>query len=192
MLKTIERVTKQRITVERAPPADLRAQRLELDPGCDRGAIFSDDLEAVRVVVETLGGQFRRHGGGDGGGEVGPRGVGPAAEEEATPTSTNGRRRGRARKRPGERSQHRAHTSKGPMSRSSSERGAAPHSPTGPGGRHCRGDTPRRTRHQGHRDRRPVLPGRVPEPAADEVVAAPRTSTVKGRRGTVRRTGEGG
>ncbi len=32
----------------------------------------------------------------------------------------------------------------------------------------------------------------VPEPAADEVVAAPRTSTVKGRKGTVRRTAEGG
>ncbi|MGH3794424.1 MAG: DEAD/DEAH box helicase [Pseudonocardiaceae bacterium] len=61
MLKTIERVTKQRITVSRVPTvADLRARRLELT----RAALYEslsadeDDRERFRVVVETLTDEF--------------------------------------------------------------------------------------------------------------------------------------
>ncbi|MGH3915298.1 MAG: DEAD/DEAH box helicase [Pseudonocardiaceae bacterium] len=60
MLKTIERVTKQRITVEKVPSvADLRARRLELTRAAlHESLLCEDDLERFRVVVETLTDEF--------------------------------------------------------------------------------------------------------------------------------------
>ncbi len=59
MLKTIERVTKQRIAVEKVPTiADLRARRLELTRASLHESILEDDLEPYRVVVETLADEF--------------------------------------------------------------------------------------------------------------------------------------
>ena len=59
MLKTIERVTKQRIPVEKVPTtADLRARRLELTRAALHEQLVEDDLEAFRVVVETLTDEF--------------------------------------------------------------------------------------------------------------------------------------
>jgi ATP-dependent RNA helicase DeaD len=60
MLKTIERVTKQRITIEKLPTvADLRARRLELTRAALHESIVSgDDLDHYRVVVETLTDEF--------------------------------------------------------------------------------------------------------------------------------------
>jgi ATP-dependent RNA helicase DeaD len=59
MLKTIERVTKQRIAVEKVPTvADLRARRLELTRAALHESILTDDLERFRVVVETLADEF--------------------------------------------------------------------------------------------------------------------------------------
>jgi ATP-dependent RNA helicase DeaD len=59
MLKTIERVTKQRIAVERIPStADLRARRLELTRAALYECLLQDDLEPFRVVVETLTDDF--------------------------------------------------------------------------------------------------------------------------------------
>jgi ATP-dependent RNA helicase DeaD len=59
MLKTIERVTKQRITVEKVPTvADLRTRRLELTRAALHESILEDDLEPFRVVVETLADEF--------------------------------------------------------------------------------------------------------------------------------------
>jgi ATP-dependent RNA helicase DeaD len=59
MLKTIERVTKQRIPVEKVPTvADLRARRLELTRAALQESLLSDDLEPFRVVVETLADDF--------------------------------------------------------------------------------------------------------------------------------------
>ncbi len=55
MLKTIERVTKQRIVVEKVPTtADLRSRRLELTRAALEEAILEDEFENFRVVVETL------------------------------------------------------------------------------------------------------------------------------------------
>jgi ATP-dependent RNA helicase DeaD len=55
MLKTIERVTKQRITIEKVPTvADLRARRLEMTRSALDESLVSDDLEPYRVVVDTL------------------------------------------------------------------------------------------------------------------------------------------
>ena len=59
MLKTIERVTKQRIAVEKVPTvADLRARRLELTRAALHESLLEDDLEHFRVVVETLADEF--------------------------------------------------------------------------------------------------------------------------------------
>lgn len=59
MLKTIERVTKNRITVEKVPTvADLRARRLELTRAALEESILQDDLEHFRVVVDTLADEF--------------------------------------------------------------------------------------------------------------------------------------
>jgi ATP-dependent RNA helicase DeaD len=59
MLKTIERVTKQRITMEKVPTvADLRTRRLELTRAAIHESLLEDDLEQFRVVVETLADEF--------------------------------------------------------------------------------------------------------------------------------------
>ena len=59
MLKTIERVTKQRIAIEKVPTvADLRARRLELTRAGLEESLLEDELDPFRVVVETLADQF--------------------------------------------------------------------------------------------------------------------------------------
>ncbi|GII58345.1 DEAD-box ATP-dependent RNA helicase CshA [Planotetraspora thailandica] len=59
MLKTIERVTRSRVQIEKVPTvADLRARRLELTRAAIHESILEDDLERFRVVVETLTDEF--------------------------------------------------------------------------------------------------------------------------------------
>jgi ATP-dependent RNA helicase DeaD len=60
MLKTIERATKRPIRVEKLPTvADLRARRLELTGVALRESLLKDDgLDAFRAVVEQLGAEF--------------------------------------------------------------------------------------------------------------------------------------
>src|SRR5687767_8851013 len=62
MLKTIERVTRQRITVEKVPTvADLRARQLELTRAALRESLLQDaedGLDRFRVVVESLADEF--------------------------------------------------------------------------------------------------------------------------------------
>ena len=59
MLKNIERVTGQRIEIEKVPTiADLRARRLEMLRATLREAIMGEDLDGFRVVVETLADEF--------------------------------------------------------------------------------------------------------------------------------------
>jgi ATP-dependent RNA helicase DeaD len=59
MLKTIERATKQKITVEKIPTvADLRARRLDLTRAALRESLLDDDLDGFRVVVESLSEEF--------------------------------------------------------------------------------------------------------------------------------------
>jgi ATP-dependent RNA helicase DeaD len=55
MLKTIERVTRQPIAVEKIPTvADLRARRLELTRAGLEESLLEDSLDPFRVVVESL------------------------------------------------------------------------------------------------------------------------------------------
>jgi ATP-dependent RNA helicase DeaD len=59
MLKTIERVTKQRITIAKLPTvADLHTRRLELTRAALHESLLEDDLAGYRVVVETLSDEF--------------------------------------------------------------------------------------------------------------------------------------
>jgi ATP-dependent RNA helicase DeaD len=59
LLKNIERATKRRIEVEKVPTvADLRARRLELTRASLEESLLEDDLDRYRVVVETLGEQY--------------------------------------------------------------------------------------------------------------------------------------
>ena len=58
-LKTIERVTKQRIVMEKVPTvADLHARRLEATRAALNESLLEDDLARFRVVVETLTDEF--------------------------------------------------------------------------------------------------------------------------------------
>jgi len=60
MLKTIERVTRSRIEIQKVPTiADLLARRLELTRAAIHESILEDDdLDRFRVVVETLADEF--------------------------------------------------------------------------------------------------------------------------------------
>jgi ATP-dependent RNA helicase DeaD len=59
MLKTIERVTKQKVPIQTLPStADLRARRLELTRAALQEILVADDYEAYRVVVDTLSDEF--------------------------------------------------------------------------------------------------------------------------------------
>jgi ATP-dependent RNA helicase DeaD len=59
MLKAFERATGQRIAAEQLPTvADLRARRLELTRGALRESLLEDDLETFRAVVEPLADEF--------------------------------------------------------------------------------------------------------------------------------------
>jgi ATP-dependent RNA helicase DeaD len=59
MLKAIERATGQRIAVEKLPTlADLRARRLELTRAALRESLLDDNLETFRAVVEQLAEEF--------------------------------------------------------------------------------------------------------------------------------------
>lgn len=59
MLKTIEHVTKQKISMEKIPTvADLRARRLDLTRAALRESILGEDLDGYRVVVESLAEEF--------------------------------------------------------------------------------------------------------------------------------------
>jgi ATP-dependent RNA helicase DeaD len=59
MLKAIERLTGQRIAVEKVPTVtDLRARRLELTRSALQASLEADDLERFRVVLDSLSDEF--------------------------------------------------------------------------------------------------------------------------------------
>ena len=59
MLKSIERITGRPLTIEKVPTvADLRARRLELTRAALHESLLEDDLDRFRVVVETLADEF--------------------------------------------------------------------------------------------------------------------------------------
>ena len=188
MLKTIERVTKQRITVEKVPTvADLRSRRLELTRAAIEEAIIEDEFDGYRVVVESLADKFDVM-------EVALAAVklvheanGPVADDEDIPeVIPKGDRPAKPAKgaRP-------PRASGAGMTRlfvgAGRSAGIRPQDLVGA----IAGETRLSGRDIGAieiADRFTLV--EVPEPAADEVVKALRASTIKGKKATVRRAYE--
>ncbi|HEX6453263.1 MAG TPA: DEAD/DEAH box helicase [Trebonia sp.] len=199
MLKTIARVTGQPITVEKLPSiADLRARRLSLVRDELREILLKDDdLDSFRAVVEQLGAEFDlfevalaavklAHGTG-----------GTPHEEEELPEAElpstddrNGRRKAsrHGQRQPAGRAQRRGRPATAGTTRlfvgTGRSAGVRPQDLVGA----ITGESHLSGRDIGAieiADRFSLV--EVPESAADDVVAALRQTSIKGRRTTVRR-----
>ncbi|MET7332282.1 DEAD/DEAH box helicase [Nonomuraea sp. NPDC005650] len=193
MLKAIERVTRQRISVERLPTvADLRARRMELTRAALEECLLQDDLEPFHAVVESLTDEFDLM-------EVAlaavklaheSSGAGLDMEEipEVAPRTVDQRRGGREAATDGQRP---GRAPSGGMVRLffnlGRSAGIRPQDLVGA----IAGESRLSGRDIGAieiADRFSLV--EVPQAAADEVIDALRRSTIKGRRPTVRRERE--
>ncbi|MFL5826097.1 MAG: DEAD/DEAH box helicase [Thermoleophilaceae bacterium] len=190
LLKTIERVTKQHIPVEKVPTiADLRARRLELTRAALHESILEDDFERFRVVVETLADEFDVMEVALAAVKLAHEAGGAAADEEEIPEVPPGRtREGRGRRERGAREGRRGREAAGGMTRlfvgAGRSAGIRPQDLVGA----ITGESHLSGREIGAieiADRFSLV--EVPESAAEEVIAALRGSTIKGRKATVSR-----
>jgi ATP-dependent RNA helicase DeaD len=195
MLKAIERVTKQRIAMEKVPTiADLRARRLELTRAALQESILTDDLERFRVVVETLADEFDAMDVALAAVKLAHESTGAEADEEEIPEIAEaiGRKRP-ALRGAAERGGRRARTQESGMTRVflgvGRSTGIRPQDLVGA----ITGESHLSGRDIGAieiADRISLV--EVPESAADEVIAALRRTTIKGTKPTVRRDRDGG
>jgi ATP-dependent RNA helicase DeaD len=195
MLKTIERATKQRINVENLPTvADVRARRLDLTRAALRETLLENELERYRVVVEPLAEEFDVMELVLAAVKLAHEATGAAVDEEEIPQA--------ALKRDGETRPRRAAAGRdgrrgGP---SASGMAAGPTTRLYVGAGRTAGVRPQdlvgaiagESRLSGKdigaieiADRFSLV--EVPESAAQEVIAALRATTIKGRKTTVRR-----
>jgi ATP-dependent RNA helicase DeaD len=195
MLTTIERVTRARISVETLPTvADLRARRLELTRAALRESLLEDDLDRFRAVVEALTDEFdvvdvalaavklaHEAGGGSDDDEEIPHVPVPAVARR--PAGDDRRPRGDAPRRDAPRRAPGAGTTRLWIGLGRTA-GIRPGDLVGA----ITGEAGLRGRDIGAIEitQRFSLV-EVPEQAADDVIAALRDATVKGRRPTVRR-----
>jgi ATP-dependent RNA helicase DeaD len=190
MLKTIERVTKQRIHTEKVPTiADLRARRLELTRASLEETILEDDVEQFRVVVESLADEYdvvqvalaavklaHEAAGGEADDEDIPD-VAPVRDRDARGPRDGSAREARPRREPS-RGMTRLFVGAGRIAR------IRPQDLVGA----IAGETSLSGRDIGAieiGDRFSLV--EVPESAADEVIATMRRSKIKGKKTTVRR-----
>jgi ATP-dependent RNA helicase DeaD len=189
MLKTIERVTKQRIAIEKVPTvADMRARRLELTRAALRESLLEDDLERFRVVVETLTDEFDVM-------EVALAAVklaheatsGTADEDEIPEIAATSQREKRGDRKSGSRDERRGRATTGGMTRLfvgvGRRAGVRPQDLVGA----IAGESRLGAGDIGLieiADRFSLV--EVPESAASDVIAALRASTIKGQKATVR------
>ena len=190
MIQAIERVTRRPIAIEKVPTiAGLRARRLERTRDVLRKIVLEDDLDAFRAVVEPLGDEFGIY-------EVALAAVKLAAEANGTsrdeedlpevdlpaPSDRGGRRKATGRDqrngRPAAKATTRLFVGTGRSS------GVRPEDLVGV--------IARKSYLSGREigaieiaDRFSLV--EVPETAADDVVAALRQVSIKGRKATVRR-----
>jgi ATP-dependent RNA helicase DeaD len=195
MLKAIERLTGQRITLEKLPTVtDLRARRLELTRTALQASLETDDLERFRVVLDSLTDEFdvenvalaavkllHEAAGGDDDEEEIPSPVAPAGDRG--PRNRDARQGNTGRDRP-------AHSrgSDSDVTRLffgiGRRAGLRPQDLVGA----IAGESGLSAREIGAiqiTDRFSLV--EVPEPAADMVIAAMQQTTIRGRRPTVRR-----
>jgi ATP-dependent RNA helicase DeaD len=190
LLKSIERVTRQRIAVEKVPTiADLRARRLELTRAALHESLVEDDLERFRVVVESLADEFDVMEVALAAVKLAHESSGAAADEEEIPeVALAGPREGRGRRDRAGRDERRGRAPGDGMTRlfvgAGRTAGIRPQDLVGA----IAGESRLNGRQIGAieiADRFSLV--EVPDSAADEVVAALRRSTIKGRKATVRR-----
>jgi len=192
MLKTIERVTKQRIPVEKVPTvADLRARRLELTRAALHESLLEDDLEGFRVVVETLTDDFDLMEIALAAVKLAHEASGAAATEEEEIPDVSARidrdRPGRGSAEPGNRRERRPRTPTAGMTRlffgAGRSAGIRPQDLVGA----IAGEAKLKGRDIGAieiADRFSLV--EVPESVAQSVIVALRGATVKGRKVSVR------
>ena len=181
MIKTIERVTGRRIPVEKLPTvADLRNRRLDLTRAALRESLLEDNLDRFRGVVESLSEEFDVLEVALAAVKLAHEANGAADDEEDIPEATPERE---------DRSPKRAQrTVREGMTRlfvgTGRAAGVRPQDLVGA----IAGESRLTGRDIGAieiADRFSLV--EVPESAADEVIAALRGSSIKGRRATVRR-----
>ena len=189
MLKAFERATGQRIAAEQLPTvADLRARRLELTRGALRESLLEDDLETFRAVVEPLAEEFdlfevalaavklAHETSGTVDEEELPEAELRPADDRSGPRKASGREQRRAR--PGTAGTTRLFVGVGRAS------GVRPQDLVGA----ITGESRLSGKDIGAieiADRFSLV--EVPESAADDVIAALRQTSIKGRKATVRR-----
>ena len=190
MLKAIERVTGRPIAIEKVPTvADLRARRLELTRAALRQIVLEDDLDAFRAVMEPLAEEFGIYEVALAAVKLASDASGTSRDEEelpevdlAPPGDRGGRRkaagRDQGRGRPAAKGTTRLFVGTGRSS------GVRPQDLVGV--------IARKSYLSGREigaieiaDRFSLV--EVPEAAADDVVAALRQVSIKGRKATVRR-----
>ncbi|MEV0732471.1 MULTISPECIES: DEAD/DEAH box helicase [Polymorphospora] len=190
MLRTIERVTRQRIAMEKVPTtADLRARRLELTRAALHESILEDDLTRFRVVVESLTDEFDVMDVALAAVKLAHEASGAAADEEEIPeVAVQARPAGRGRSRPGGREDRRGRAPAEGMTRlfvsAGRSAGIRPQDLVGA----IAGESRLSGREIGAieiADRFSLV--EVPESAARDVIAALRGTTVKGKKVTIRR-----
>jgi ATP-dependent RNA helicase DeaD len=190
MLKAIERATGRPIAIEKLPTvADLRAKRMDLMRAALRQIVLEDDLDAFRAVIEPLGDEFGIYEvalaavklASDASGT--PRDEEELPEVDLAPLDDRGRRsktadRGQRRGRPAPAGTTRLFVGTGRSS------GVQP--------KDLVGVIARKSYLSGQdigaieiADRFSLV--EVPETAADDVVAALRQVSIKGRKTTIRR-----
>jgi ATP-dependent RNA helicase DeaD len=199
MLKTIERTTRQPITIEKLPTvADMRARRLELTGVALRESLLKDDdLDAFRAVAEQLSAEFDLFEVALAAVKLAHEATGTLREEEELPVvelpSTDDRRSGREangrdRRQATGRGQQRGRRAIAGTTRlfvgTGRSSGIRPQDLVGA----ITGES-----HLSGRDIGAIEIAErfslveVPESAADDVVAALRHGGIKGRKATVRR-----
>jgi ATP-dependent RNA helicase DeaD len=185
LLKAIERVTRQRIAVEKVPTvADLRARRLELTRAALQESLLTDELEPYRVVIESLTDEYDVMDVALAAVKLAHEATGGAADEEeeipqvaVRPSRGPQRREGRRGRAPGD-GVARLFLGLGRTA------GIRPQDLVGA----IAGESGLRGRDIGAieiADRFSLV--EVPESAVDDVIAALRGTTIKGRKPTVRR-----
>jgi ATP-dependent RNA helicase DeaD len=189
MLQTIERVTRQRITVQKVPTvADLRARRLELTRAALEDCLLEDNLERFRVVVETLTDEFDVMDVAMAAVKLAHEAGGAAAEEEEIPQVAVPAGRERRGRRAGAPREERGRAPAEGMTRvfvgAGRAAGVRPQDLVGA----ITGESNLTGREIGSieiADRFSLV--EVPESAADNVIRALRGTTIKGRKATARR-----
>ncbi|WP_232534309.1 DEAD/DEAH box helicase [Plantactinospora sp. KBS50] len=191
MLKTIERVTKGRISVEKVPTtADLRARRLDLTRAALAESLLEDDLDSFRVVVEPLADEFDIMEVALAAVKLAHEAGGAAIDEEEIPEVAPGPTREARGRGPGGggRGERRGRTPSRGMARlfigAGRHAGVRPQDLVGA----IAGESRLSGREVGSieiADRFSLV--EVPESAVQEVIGALRATTIKGRKVTVRR-----